>query len=165
MQDSSRKAFSKPTNRLLIGYAAMLGGVVLAYLAVRALGNQLSAQVLPAARMASLPAVHVNDFLHVLLALALVIATARSLGALCRLVQQPPVIGEMVAGIVLGPSVLGQLAPGAATYILPQSIAPLLNVIAQFGVILYMFIVGLDLDLRALCLSLPFRCFWVSRCR
>jgi Kef-type K+ transport system membrane component KefB len=90
--------------------------------------------------------VHVNDFLHLLLALALVIATARSLGALCHWLQQPPVIGEMIAGILLGPSLLGQLAPNAYSYLLPQSIAPLLNAIAQFGVILYMFIVGLELN-------------------
>ncbi len=44
----------------------------------------------------------------------------------------------------------GRLAPGFAGYILPQSIAPLLNVISQFGVILYMFLVGLDVDLSAL---------------
>ena len=81
-----------------------------------------------------------------LLALALVIASARALGALFRFVQQPPVIGEMIAGIMLGPSLLGRVAPGFAAYILPQSIAPLLNVISQFGVILYMFLVGLELD-------------------
>ncbi|MBV9761557.1 MAG: cation:proton antiporter [Acidobacteriaceae bacterium] len=98
----------------------------------------------------ALSAVHVNDFVHVLLALALVIATARTLGALFRWIQQPPVVGEMIAGILLGPSLLGRLAPGFAAYILPQSIAPLLNTISQFGVILYMFLVGLELDLPAL---------------
>jgi Kef-type K+ transport system membrane component KefB len=92
----------------------------------------------------------VNDFVHVLIALALVIAAARTLGALFRWINQPAVVGEMIAGILLGPSVLGHVAPAFASHILPQSIAPLLNVVSQFGVILYMFLVGLELDLPAL---------------
>src|SRR3954453_17139883 len=133
-------------------YVGLLALVALIYLGIRAFGDTLSA---PGLGAASTPGnrfsqVHVNDFLHVLLALSLVIASARALGALFRLVQQPPVIGEMIAGIMLGPSLLGKFAPGFAAYILPQSIAPLLNVISQFGVILYMFLVGLDLDVTAL---------------
>jgi Kef-type K+ transport system membrane component KefB len=60
-------------------------------------------------------------------------------------VGQPPVIGEVLAGIVLGPSLLGRLAPSVAAAILPPSIAPQLRVVAELSVILYMFIVGLDL--------------------
>src|SRR3954453_15758820 len=133
-------------------YVGLLALVALLYLGIRAFGDTLSA---PGITAASTPGnrfsqVHVNDFLHVLLALALVISSARALGGLFRLVHQPPVIGEMIAGIMLGPSLLGKFAPGFAAYILPQSIAPLLNVISQFGVILYMFLVGLDLDVTAL---------------
>ncbi len=140
----------KTRQQPLLVYGGMIVGVVLIYLLIRAFGDTLSAPPPAVLRTPSFSAVHVNDFLHVLLALGLVIATARSLGALCKLVGQPPVIGEMIAGILLGPSLLGQLAPATSAYILPQSIAPLLNVIAQFGVILYMFIVGLDLDFNVL---------------
>src|SRR3954451_12347723 len=138
--------------RGLLAYSGLIGGVALIYLCIRAYGDTLSAPVsLAASGMAGKAApVHVNDFVHVLLALALVIAAARTLGALFRVVQQPPVVGEMIAGILLGPSLLGHLAPGFAAYILPQSIAPLLNVISQVGVILYMFLVGLELDLSSL---------------
>jgi Kef-type K+ transport system membrane component KefB len=132
-------------HRPLLTYAYMILGGVVIYLLVRLYGDTLSPPLIPA-RTSTYSAVHVNDFLHVLLALALVIATARSLGAIFRLIQQPPVIGEMIAGILLGPSLLGHIAPAASAYILPQSIAPLLNIIAQFGVILYMFLVGLELD-------------------
>jgi Kef-type K+ transport system membrane component KefB len=133
-------------------YCALLIGVVAVYLAIRAYGNTLRA---PSPLVGqtfgnTLSQVHVNDFLHVLLALALVIASARILGSVFRWLQQPPVIGEMIAGIMLGPSLLGHFAPEFAAYILPQSIAPLLNVISQFGVILYMFLVGLELDLPSL---------------
>jgi Kef-type K+ transport system membrane component KefB len=88
--------------------------------------------------------------LHVLLALIVVIVMARALGTLYRAVHQPPVIGEIIAGILLGPSVLGRVAPGVASYVLPASVAPFLNVIAQIGVILYMFLVGLELDPKLL---------------
>jgi Kef-type K+ transport system membrane component KefB len=56
------------------------------------------------------------------------------------------VIGEVVGGIVLGPSVLGQVWPEAAGFLLPPSVAPFLSVIAQLGIILYMFLVGLELN-------------------
>ena len=55
---------------------------------------------------------------------------------------QPPVIGEVVAGIVLGPSLLGS---ELSAFVLPPDIAPFLGVIAQLGVLLYMFSVGLEL--------------------
>jgi Kef-type K+ transport system membrane component KefB len=139
-------------SRSLLGYGALLIGVALAYLCIRAYGNTLvaPAPIDPSSGVGKFSQIHVNDFVHVLLALALVIASARALGAIFRLIKQPPVVGEMIAGILLGPSLLGHIAPSFASYILPQSIAPLLNVISQFGVILYMFLVGLELDVSAL---------------
>jgi Kef-type K+ transport system membrane component KefB len=80
--------------------------------------------------------------LHVLIALAAVIVTGMVLARLFAFIGQPPVIGEVVAGIVLGPSLLG---PAISALILPPSAAPTLGVIAQLGVVLYMFIVGLEL--------------------
>ncbi len=80
-----------------------------------------------------------------LLTLAAVLVTGRVLGMLLAKIRQPPVIGEVLAGIVLGPSILGRFAPGLAAAILPPSIAPQLRVVAELSVILYMFIVGLDL--------------------
>lgn len=138
--------------RPFIGYGLLLAGVVVLYLLIRLYGDTLIAPGpnLAADALRPIARVHVNDFLHVLLALAMVIATARTLGGLFRLIHQPPVVGEMIAGILLGPSLLGHIAPGFSAYALPQSIAPLLNVISQVGVILYMFLVGLELDLNNL---------------
>jgi Kef-type K+ transport system membrane component KefB len=56
------------------------------------------------------------------------------------------VIGEVIAGILLGPSLLGHVSPAAMTYLLPPTVAPFLAIIAQIGVILFMFLVGLELD-------------------
>ena len=86
----------------------------------------------------------------VLLALTVITITARVIGWVFSRAGQPAVIGEVVGGILLGPSLLGRIAPEAAAFVLPQDAAPILSVIAQLGVILYMFLVGLELDLGAL---------------
>jgi Kef-type K+ transport system membrane component KefB len=87
---------------------------------------------------------------HVLLALAAVVALGQLLGRLFHLVGQPPVIGEVLAGILLGPSLLGRISPAAQGYILPAEIVPALYVIAQLGVILYLLAIGLELNTESL---------------
>lgn len=82
-----------------------------------------------------------------LLQIIVIVAAARLMGALFRQIGQPPVIGEIVAGIVLGPSLFGALAPGAFSFLFaPESIG-LLKLFAEIGVLLFLFAVGLDLDL------------------
>ena len=81
-----------------------------------------------------------------LLALAAVVLVGRLLGVLFRRAGQPPVIGEVVGGILLGPSFLGLLSPATYHFLLPTEIAPLLSVVAQIGVIIYMFLIGLELN-------------------
>jgi len=85
--------------------------------------------------------------LHVLIALVTVIVVGQLLALPLRRLGQPPVIGEVIAGILLGPSLLGE---EWAKRILPPEAAPSLAIIAQLGVILYMFVVGLELDPAAL---------------
>lgn len=88
--------------------------------------------------------------LSVLLALTVIIVTARLMGLLFSKLDQPAVIGEVIGGILLGPSLLGHFAPELQAWLLPADAAPLLGVISQLGVILYMFLVGLELDLTVL---------------
>src|SRR6185437_5307744 len=63
---------------------------------------------------------------HVLLSLALILVFARLLVAAFRRMSQPQVMREMIAGILLGPSFLGHIAPGVAAYLFPGSITPYL---------------------------------------
>jgi Kef-type K+ transport system membrane component KefB len=88
--------------------------------------------------------------LSVLLALTVIMVTARAMGILFTKLNQPAVIGEVVGGILLGPSLLGRVAPQAQAVLIPGEAAPFLGVISQLGVILYMFLVGLELDLDLL---------------
>jgi Kef-type K+ transport system membrane component KefB len=91
-----------------------------------------------------------DPLVHVLGALTAVLVTGRLVGRLFRVIRQPPVIGEVVGGLILGPSLLGRVWPEAAAVVLPSSVALYLGVVAQLGVVLYMFLVGLDLDLKVL---------------
>src|SRR5262245_51393891 len=86
----------------------------------------------------------------VLLALTVIMVTARLVGAVFARFNQPAVIGEVVGGILLGPSFLGRISPAATHTLLPEEAAPFLGLISQLGVILYMFLVGLELDLGLL---------------
>lgn len=87
-----------------------------------------------------------DTLFHLLLALAAVIVAGQLLGRALAWLGQPPVVGEVIAGICLGPSLLGRISPEASAYVLPVSVAPLLSVVAQIGVIFYMFLVGLELS-------------------
>ena len=84
---------------------------------------------------------------HLLLALAAVVIAGRLLGRLFAAIGQPPVIGEVVAGILLGPSLLGRDRPQRPTRSsCRRRSRRYLGVVAQLGVILYMFLVGLELN-------------------
>jgi Kef-type K+ transport system membrane component KefB len=81
------------------------------------------------------------------LQLGVIIAACRAVGWLGkRFFGQPQVVGEIVAGVMLGPSLLGALAPGIQSWLFPQQSRDVLFVVAQFGIGLYMFIVGLGFN-------------------
>jgi Kef-type K+ transport system membrane component KefB len=84
------------------------------------------------------------------LAAAVVILLSRGIGSLFRRVYQPRVIGEIVAGIILGPSFVGALAPGVGEFLFPAEVLQVIGVLAQFGLIFFMFLTGLALDLGTL---------------
>lgn len=78
--------------------------------------------------------------------IALIVALARILGWLFGLLRQPQVMGEMLAGILLGPSLLGWLAPDAYAALFPTGSVSLIKVLSHVGVVFFLFLIGLDLD-------------------
>jgi Kef-type K+ transport system membrane component KefB len=131
-------------------YAALLLASVGGFFLIRWYGLSLSPPADAVVPPAPAGKAGAHMLMHLLLALTVVIAAARGLGAVFRHLRQPPVIGEVLAGILLGPSLLGRVAPGATAYLLPNDVAPYLSALAQVGVVLYMFLVGLELDAVAL---------------
>lgn len=83
---------------------------------------------------------------QILLAIVTIMVTARVVGTIFQKIGQPRVIGEVIAGILLGPSLLGRISPEATAFLLPAGVMPTLGMLAQLGVILYMFLVGLELN-------------------
>lgn len=80
------------------------------------------------------------------LQIALVLGVCRLVGDLFLKIGQPRVNGEMFAGILLGPSLLGMVAPQISAYVFPKPTLGLLNALGQIGVVLYMFLAGLEID-------------------
>lgn len=87
---------------------------------------------------------------RLLMALVVIVAASKLFSKIFAAFNQPPVMGEVLAGIALGPSLLGRFFPAIETSLFPATIMPILNSIAQIGVILFMFVVGLEFDPRQL---------------
>jgi Kef-type K+ transport system membrane component KefB len=85
-----------------------------------------------------------------LLAVAIVMLVARLFGAAAVKISQPRVMGEVVAGIALGPTIFGWLAPGLQANLFPADILPAFGITANLGLVFYMFLVGLELDPKQL---------------
>ncbi len=75
-----------------------------------------------------------------------IIGVSRLVGVLVRQFRQPQVIGEVIAGILLGPSLLGWLAPGLFAALFPPASLPMLKILAEVGVVFFMFLIGLELN-------------------
>jgi Kef-type K+ transport system membrane component KefB len=85
-----------------------------------------------------------------LLQIIVILAASRIVSSLFHKIGQPSVIGEMVAGLILGPSLLGMLFPNAMSFLFPESSMSTLRSLSQIGVILFMFIVGTEINVRHL---------------
>ncbi|WP_395747066.1 cation:proton antiporter [Prosthecobacter sp.] len=83
---------------------------------------------------------------HLFVQLLVIIAASRLAGTLFARCGQPSVVGEMAAGILLGPSLFGMLAPDAFQFVFPATSLAVLKMLSQIGVCLFMFVVGMELD-------------------
>ena len=139
----------------LATYLVLIAAGIGLFFLIRAYGNTLSAPPAPPdAKPVGRPSAgQVDVELHVLATLAAVVFLGYVLGRGLRYLGQPPVIGEVIAGIMLGPSLLGAIRPDAMHLLIPGpetdptgQVATALRAVSQLGVILYMFLVGLELN-------------------
>jgi len=139
----------------VLAYLGLLFAGIAIVLGVLQLGNQWGLVEATSTETHSVPksSSSVDVVFHVLFTLAAVILLGAIFGRVCRYFGQPPVIGEVIAGLSLGPSLLGAISPDAMHLLIPSqvldpksAVATSLKVIAQLGVILYMFLVGLELN-------------------
>lgn len=93
---------------------------------------------------------HVSPVAQLAIQILAILASARLLAIPLRALRQPRVIAEILAGIVLGPSVLGAMSPTVADHLFPKSSLPLLAGLSQLGLVFFMFLVGLEFDTRLL---------------
>jgi Kef-type K+ transport system membrane component KefB len=92
-----------------------------------------------------------SDVAHMLVALTLLVVVAHTLGHLFATLRQPPVIGEILGGLLLGPTVLGTVAPGVAESLFPASgvTASVLGAVYYLGLLLLMFLAGGEVHVHA----------------
>ena len=86
---------------------------------------------------------------HFFLELAAILVACRVVGLASQRLGQPQVVGEMIAGVLLGPSLLGRIAPDIQHHLFPPGPANVvLYTAAQIGLVLYMFLIGLNFDVQ-----------------
>ena len=85
---------------------------------------------------------------ELILSIGIILLTTQVFGCIFHHIHQPRVVGEMTAGILLGPSLFGRFFPGTFAFVFPASSMPALTVLSQVGLLLFMFVVGLEVDLK-----------------
>jgi Kef-type K+ transport system membrane component KefB len=126
---------------LLVGIPAVLVALVLR------IGAGLPAAPGFAGARRSASAAPSLDLGLLVLQIVAIICMTRVAGRAVGRLGQPRVVGEMLAGLVLGPSVLGRIAPGLSAALFPATSLGFVNALAQLGLLLFMFLVGLEVDL------------------
>jgi Kef-type K+ transport system membrane component KefB len=153
--EPAQAGLGRPAWMGVLGYVGLLVGGVLLFFAIRLYGEGLTAPSAPvdAKPVGQVSSGQIDVVGHVIATLAAVIGFGYVLGRVFRFFGQPPVIGEVVAGILLGPSLLGAVAPDWMSALIPSvamdpkgQVPAALKAISQLGVILYMFLVGLELN-------------------
>lgn len=140
-----RSLLPRPGRVLAVAGVLVAGAVGLVALAIAV--GWLDTGPDPAAPPGPHPAMSPAQLMwRLLIAVGVVCALATAFGRLARRVGQPPVVGEIVAGLVIGPSAVGTLAPGLFHAILPPAVLPNLNLLAQAGLAVFMFTVGAGFD-------------------
>src|ERR1035437_6667433 len=136
------------------GFSALMYWIVLLGSANLESGRQIVNKVSGKTQWTELINSLISNFGHpfaILLAqIITILIAARFFSFLCKKIGQPTVVGEIIAGIVLGPSVIGMYFPSFFKALFPVASLGNLQVLSQIGLILFMFIIGMELDLKVL---------------
>ncbi len=148
----SESGLNRNKRSIFVFYAALFSLTIAAYWWIQYKGSVFTVQFLTPATPNGSKEIHrqIDTLLHFLLAMSVVVIAARVMGAIFKLIHEPPVIGEVLGGIMLGPSLLGRYMPELQATLLPHESIPFVGIIAQLGVIFYMFLIGLEFDLKVL---------------
>ena len=84
--------------------------------------------------------------IQVLIQFMVILAAARLVGAIFRRIAQPQLCGEIAAGLILGPSLLGGIWPSAFKFVFPPTVVPFFSTVSRIGLVLLMFLIGLEFD-------------------
>jgi Kef-type K+ transport system membrane component KefB len=137
---------------LIWAYALLVGLPLVVLLLILKSGSSLTA---PAAAALQSPAAGPSlaaplNLIKLVLQIGVILLASRLTGMLFKRIGQPQVVGEMVAGILLGPSLLGWAAPAFSSMLFPAPSLNYLNALSQIGLILFMFGIGVALDPKEL---------------
>ena len=140
-------------------YIITIGGLLAIIGAVLNLGKKLEGVVVPVKDMPmhheftyteEIVKVLQHPLAVFLLQLLAILIVVRLFGGFFQKIGQPAVVGEMIAGIVLGPSLFGALLPDVSAFIFPKESLSHLQLVSQVGLVLFMFVIGMELDLNLL---------------
>jgi len=134
-------------NNISAAYVLLVGLPLLLLLGVLQTGSSLPAPVSIAVEHSpASPAPAPLNLIKLVLQIGVILVVARIVGMLFRKIRQPQVVGEMVAGILLGPSLLGWAAPALSNALFPAASLGYLNALSQVGLVLFMFLIGVFLN-------------------
>lgn len=91
---------------------------------------------------------NLDIFIKVTIALIIIVGMAQLFGRAIKILQQPAVVGEMISGVVLGPTVFGYFFPETSTAVFSKDVMPFLFVLSNLGLSAYMLLVGAEIDLK-----------------
>lgn len=143
----SAKGAMKEHKRHILGYLGMVGIGVPAMGSILMMGPSGGAAWTASAAVAASHAL-LNPLSLMLLQAFVIIAVGFLMGKLLARIGQPPVIGQVLGGLLLGPSILGSLMPGMMTGLFPKASLAFLDPLSALGLIVFMFTVGLELDTK-----------------
>src|SRR5690349_13641737 len=122
METTQFQPMTRRTSTLLAGYTAIAVAAVIAFFVIRGIGESNFGISNSAVAAPTKPVF--QPLPHLLGGLVAVIVLARALGIVLHRLGQPRVIGEVIAGIMLGPSLLGKISPEAMTFLFPTQVLP-----------------------------------------